>query len=275
MMTKPASINLIINADDYGYFPCINQGIIEAAQFGILTATGILANSSDLSTQLKNLDTTNLDLGVHLNLTFKAPLSELMRQKLARWNGNFPDAQTMSLMILSGKISVNDVRMEWQLQIDACQPRKLVFLNSHEHIHMLPVLFPVVLKLAQDYNIPHVRFTRADWHWPMKRSVLFRNTMLQVMQLINRSLHTAEMPIFLGLTQSGKLDLIYLEKIFSKLKPGQCYELMCHPGRFNPQEITDSKLIAYHEWEAELALLKSPEVVDLLEKFAIRLSHYS
>ncbi len=64
-MTAP--IQLIINADDYGYFPCVSRGIIEAAQAGALTATGILANHPDLSTQLDWLDSVpHLDVGVHL-----------------------------------------------------------------------------------------------------------------------------------------------------------------------------------------------------------------
>ena len=48
-----ATIDLIINADDYGYYPCVSKGILEAAKAGALTATGILANSSDLATQLQ------------------------------------------------------------------------------------------------------------------------------------------------------------------------------------------------------------------------------
>ncbi|MSP28138.1 MAG: ChbG/HpnK family deacetylase [Methylococcales bacterium] len=50
------TIELIIHADDYGYFPCVSRGILEAAQSGSLTATGILANNPDLKTQLAWLD---------------------------------------------------------------------------------------------------------------------------------------------------------------------------------------------------------------------------
>ena len=50
-------VHLIINADDYGYFPCISKGILEAASSGAVTATGILANSPDLKAQLEWLDT--------------------------------------------------------------------------------------------------------------------------------------------------------------------------------------------------------------------------
>lgn len=274
-MSAREPIHLIINADDYGYFPCISQGILEAASSGALTATGILANSPDLETQIGWLDSVEgLDLGVHLNLTFRQPLTATMAEKLSRWDGCFPGTYWMSLMILTGKVSIQDVRIEWRAQIEACQGKKLQFLNSHEHIHMLPALFPLVLELAQEYEIPHVRLTQAEWLAPFGISALLRNTLIQAMQSINQVRIRAQTPVFLGLSRSGKLDYDYLKMIFSRLKPGESYELMCHPGRFDSSEITDPRLKSYHDWSGELALLQSPKVLALYEKFGIRLSHY-
>jgi chitin disaccharide deacetylase len=274
-MTAREPVNLIINADDYGYFPCISRGILEAASAGVITATGILANSPALETQLECLESVEgLDLGVHLNLTFRQPLTSNMTDKLSHWNGCFPGAYLMSLLIRTGKISIKDVRAEWRAQIEVCRRKKLRFLNSHEHIHMLPVLFPLAVELAQEFDIPHVRLTQAEWIAPFGVQALVRNALMQTMQTFNRSLLKVPTPVFLGLSRSGKLDYAYLATIFSKLKPGNSYELMCHPGRFDPDEITDIRLKSYHEWEGELRLLQSPEVHALYEKFGIRLSHY-
>jgi len=131
-----------------------------------------------------------------------------------------------------------------------------------------------VLELAKDYGIDYVRLTQAEWLAPFGVSALIRNSLMQTMQLINLRHLKVKRPLFLGLSRSGKLDYDYLTTIFSKLKPGQSYELMCHPGRFDPSEILDAKLLAYHDWEGELALLQSPKVHDLYEKFGIRLSPY-
>jgi chitin disaccharide deacetylase len=274
-MSHREPIHLIINADDYGYYPCISQGILEAATSGALTATGILANSPDLKTQLEWLDTVDdLEVGVHLNLTFRQPLTVNMAEKLARWQGCFPSAYAMSGMILTGKININDVRLEWSAQIEACQGKKLQFLNSHEHIHMLPVLFPLMLELANKYDIPHIRLTQAEWLAPFGVSALIRNTLMQAMQTVNKTKLNSKTPLFLGLSRSGKLDYDYLETICSRLIPGKTYELMCHPGHFDPHEISDPRLLSYHDWEGELALLQSQQVYALYEKFGIRLSHY-
>ena len=270
-----ATIDLIINADDYGYYPCVSKGILEAAKSGALTATGILANSPDIATQLQWLNgIEHLDVGVHLNLTYGQPLTKVMAEKLEHWQGQFPNAYAMSGLLLTGKINLADVRTEWRAQIETCQAQKLRFLNSHEHIHMLPLLFPLVLELAKDYGIEHVRLTQAEWLTPFGLSAFIRNSLMQTMHFINQGHLKVKGPLFLGLSRSGKLDYDYLTTIFSKLKPGQSYELMCHPGHFNPTEISDARLLAYHDWEGELALLQSPKVHDLYEKFGIRLSLY-
>ncbi len=273
--TADDAIKLIVNADDYGYFPCVSHGILQAADAHAITATGILANSANLATQLEWLNAApDLDLGVHLNLTFKQPLTSTMSENLARWNGCFPNAYIMSLLILTGKISLETVRNEWCAQIEACQPKKLVFLNSHEHIHMLPVLFKLTLELAETYNIPHVRVTRAEWLKPLTAAGLVRNSLMQVMQTVNQQQYHQPLPLLLGLSRSGKLDIAVLTQIFSKLKAGHHYELMCHPGHFDSTEISEPKLMAYHHWEGELALLQSPQLQELYQKYNIQLSHY-
>ena len=274
-MNPRAPVHLIINADDYGYFPCVSRGILEAAKTNALTATGILANSADLNTQLAWLDEVpDLELGVHLNLTFKQPLTTAMSEKLDHWNGCFPNAYIMSLLILTGKISLAAVRNEWCAQIEVCRSKNLTFLNSHEHIHMLPPLFSLAVELAKTYNIGHVRITQADWLKPFSVAGLVRNSLMQAMQAVNQRRYQQPVALFLGLSRSGKLNFAALEQIFSKLKGGHCYELMCHPGHFNTTEISDPKLIAYHDWEGELALLQSSQLQELYQRYTIHLSHY-
>jgi len=271
------AIRLIVNADDYGYFSCVSRGILQAARAGAISATGILANGPQLQRQLGWLgECGNLDVGIHLNLTSRQPLTAGMAGKLA--GGHFPGVFSMARKILAGRISLDTVRAEWQAQIETVLRLGLPlrFLNSHEHIHMLPGLFGLAQDLAREHKIPHVRLTRADWLPPFGLPALLRNSVLQAMAWENqwRFQAAANAPVFIGLSRSGKLDLAYLQKLFAKLKPGVVYELMCHPGVFDPAEISDPRLLAYHAWEGELALLTSPQLKDLYDEFAIRIVNY-
>jgi predicted glycoside hydrolase/deacetylase ChbG (UPF0249 family) len=269
------SIRLIVNADDYGYFNCISQGILAVAKSGNLSATGVLGNAQSINEQLLWLDAIDsLDIGVHLNLSYQYPLTRVMSEKLSAWEGKFPGVFQMTRLILSGRISIKDIRSEWIAQIEACRGRKLMFLNSHEHIHMLPALFRLTLELAQKFYIPNVRLTQPEWWFPCGLAAVIRNGLMQILQTFNQVGCKISAPFLIGLSHSGRLELDYLEKVFSRLKPGNSYELMCHPGYFNANEITDQKLIAYHDWQKELALLQSLELQELYRKFNISLVNY-
>ncbi len=270
-------IQLIVNADDYGYYRCVSRGILQAAASGAVTATGILANGPRLEEQIGWLgEYGDLETGIHLVLTFRRPLASQMAEKLGKWEGSFPSLLAMISELLSGRIDLDIVRTEWRTQIETLLGFgiKPGFLNSHEHIHMLPRLFSLASELAEEYEIPHLRLTRAEWMTPFDFSSISRNFLLQGMESVNLIRMGQVIPFFIGLNCSGKLDLTYLKKRFARLKPGLTYELMCHPGLFDPSEIKDLRLLAYHAWEDELALLTGSEIKELLEEFNIRLVNY-
>ena len=182
----------------------------------------------------------------------------------------------MAKAILSGAIKVGAVKREWRAQIERCLAHglKLRFLNSHEHLHMLPSLFALIRVLAKDYGIPHIRFPRSQLFGKSRRGSLFRGAVIKALESINRRHADSPSAQFLGLETSGKLDLPYLERCLSRLRAGEIYELMCHPGEFDAREVTDRRLPRYHDWEGELALLTSAAARALLDRRGIRLIGY-
>lgn len=274
---KPA-IRLIVNADDYGYFPCVSRGIIQAARAGVVGATGMLATVPRLAEQVRWLDDCEgLDLGVHLNLTSGRPLTPALAERFDQ--GRFPGAFALAAQVLTGRLGVALVRDEWRAQIEtllALRPggRPLRFLNSHEHVHMLPQLFPVVTGLAREYRIPFVRRVRVEWRPPFGAPALLRNLVMGAMALALPGRPGRAQPLFIGLSRSGRLDLAYLGARFAGLRPGLVYELMCHPGAFDPAQITEPRLLAYHDWEGELALLCGEAFSGLCASYGIELTNY-
>jgi len=80
--------------------------------------------------------------------------------------------------------------------------------------------------------------------------------------------------LFLGMGESGKLSLKYLKNKLPTLKPGHVYELMCHPGYFDVSEITEPRLLTYHDWERELNTLTSPDIKEMFHKNGVQLIGY-
>jgi predicted glycoside hydrolase/deacetylase ChbG (UPF0249 family) len=268
---------LIVNADDYGYFDCVSRGILESARQGIVTATGIFATSVNFREHADWLaDVDSLDVGVHLNITDQVPLTATMQKKLSRWAGRFPGKYTVARAVMSGTISTRDVKQEWQAQIERCleQGLNIGFLNSHEHIHMLPSLFPVIQELAMEYDILHVRFPTSELFRDLAIGAVIRDVLMKATGVFNRRHCRGTAAQFLGMGNSGKLGVKYLQQRLPKLKPGGVYELMCHPGFADNSEISDPRLLQYHDWNGERETLTNQGVRDMLKNCGIRLIGY-
>jgi hypothetical protein len=268
---------LVVNADDYGYFRCVSRGILEAATNGIVTATGVFANAERFADDAPALrDCPALDAGVHLNLTSGQPLSADMRAGLARWGGRFPGKFTIARAVATGAVRVQAVEAEWRAQIERCLHAGLTlrFVNSHEHVHMHPHLFPLVQALADEYGVAHVRFTTAGPARSRGAGVLARSAIVNALAASVRGRLRRPVARFLGLEASGRIGREDLDAMTSNLNPGEVYELMCHPGDPDHTEVTDPRLRSYHDWGRELAALTDPEVRLMLEARGIRLVGY-
>jgi len=268
---------LIVNADDYGYYDCVSRGILQSARHGIVTATGILATGKRFDENITWLkDHDDLDLGLHLNMTDREPLTNDMRKQLARWQGRFPSKFAVATAIMTGAVPITAVKLEWRAQIERCLDKGLTirFINSHEHIHMLPSLFRLVGELAQEYCIAHVRLPTSDWFHNWQPGAFIRDTLMKGLAAINQSHLGRPAPTFLGMAESGRLSLAALQALLPKLQAGGVYELMCHPGFRVDAEIDNPQLFGYHDWEGELTALTSPEVRALLDRHGIRLIRY-
>ena len=60
---------LVVNADDFGFTPDVNEGIVEAHRNGILTATTLMANGDAFDDAVRlAAEVPTLDVGCHLVL---------------------------------------------------------------------------------------------------------------------------------------------------------------------------------------------------------------
>lgn len=273
-MTAPAAVRLIVDADDFGYFDGVSEGILEAARAGRVTATGVMANGPALDRWIGELAAVpTLALGVHLNATLGRPLTAALAGHPVCAGGVFPSKETLALAVLRGRRAADLVLEEWRAQVQRCRDLGLQirFLNAHEHVHALPPLYRRVRALARELGIPHVRLPRPEWR--AGPGGLVRNLAFAAFGPFNRAAGRdgpAEPPL-LGLAASGRLDAAYCARVFPRLRPGGTYELMCHPGHDDPAAVAVPALRAYHDWEGELAFLTGDAFAELLHRHRIEL----
>jgi hypothetical protein len=272
-----STARLIVNADDFGYFDSVSKGILDCARAGVVTATGIMANGPAFDRCVGKLgEIPTLSAGVHLNATLGRPLTDAMRNELPSGHGEFPSKLELAGWLLRGRVTVATLLEEWRAQIRRCLDAglELHFLNSHEHVHILPPLYRGIFELAREFGIAHVRVPRPEWGPSWTAGGVFRSGVFAAVRLILPP-SPAQAPVFIGLDSSGKLDMRYCRRRFGKLRAGTTYELMCHPGWKDPVALEDPKLAAYHDWELELRTLTSPEFAALLREHGIALVSYA
>jgi predicted glycoside hydrolase/deacetylase ChbG (UPF0249 family) len=266
---------LVVNADDYGYFPGVSEGILACARQGRITATGVMANRPWFEDDIVRLrDETDIDAGVHLVLTCGEPLTAALAARLP--GGRFPSKESLIAAILRQQIPLELLRAEWCAQIERCLGAGLTlhFLNSHEHVHMLPSLFRLIVELADIYGIPHLRLSEPEWPPGRSPATFVRDLALAVLARIDRRrLSRPPLPL-VGTRASGRLDLAALRRIFTRLRRGRIYELMCHPGFRRETDPVDPATAAYHDWDLETRSLCSGEFATLLGTFGVRLLRY-
>ena len=145
------SRRLIVTADDVGLHPGMTAGAIRAHREGIVTACSIVANGAAFDDAVSRLrDVPTLDVGVHLTLVEERPLTAI----------RFPKKYTSFVpLYLARAITIGAIERELRAQIEKvlASGLRVTHLNGHQHLHLLPRIFRVVVRLAREYSIPYVR----------------------------------------------------------------------------------------------------------------------
>lgn len=271
-------IRLIVHADDFGISQKINEGILHAHAQGILTSTSIIASGAafEHAIEICRLVPT-LDVGVHLTLVEERPL--LRADAVASLVNNewrfHQNAKKFAKKYFTGKIRLQEVKNELEAQVRKVLSRgiNVSHLDSHQHLHMLPKVHEVTVKIAKQFGIPAIRSTREKIHLGMLKNMgLFSR--LFFLLVLNRIPRLPEDPeikrtdYFLGFFFSGILNKMNLMKVFHRLPHTGTCELMCHPGFDDP----NSRYTHWnYNWNDELNALTDPDVKEFIASNNIEL----
>lgn len=284
--------NLIVNADDLGWTRGVNRGIAEAHRSGIVTSTSLLANGAAFADGVEVAkDTRSLGVGVHLNLSDGSPVAgpEAVPTLLgleAQFDGG---PESLLLKKAQGKLRIEEVEREWDAQIQKVKDSGIepTHLDGHKHVHMLPGLFEIAVRLAKRHGVRAIRVSheasgmRALLSGGTKNSGLVMKQGIQArgLKLLARGARevaersgVATTDYFCGITQTGELTREGLEALLSALPEGTT-ELMCHPG-YADEELRRSATRLQESRQAELAILTDARIRNLVAGQGIRLIDY-
>ncbi len=264
---------LVINADDFGFTPDVNAGIVEANRHGILTATTLMANGEAFEDAVRLAgESPSLDIGCHLVLIGG---HSLVTGKA------FPKSLPQLLAALA--------RGELQLYEElAAQVQRILeagvrpsHLDTHKHTHLAPPVLEAVARVSRDFSIPWVRrpfdFPLDPGQYGIPRSKNWTSAALRVMRRRFHSVLSAHgcrtTDHFAGFQITGRFHTRELVELMSAIPPGST-ELMVHPGhcgpalRAAPTRLKESR-------QAELEALLAPAVRDAMAIHGVELVTYA
>lgn len=216
---------LIINADDFGASESVNAAIVEAFRQGLCSSTTIMPNMpyTEAAAELAHENNLLDHVGLHMVLTEGFPLTEGIRHcpRFCNEKEEFCLTRKQRVFHLSReeKTAVTD---EIRAQIKRCRDLglPLTHMDSHSHAHEEWGIASVVMALARDEGIPHVRLAincGLVMRWPA-RGYRF---------LLNSRLRHA------GLARVRRFGMIdeypSCAKTAIPKKRGESLELMTHP----------------------------------------------
>ena len=256
---------LVVNADDFGFTRDVNQGIVEAHQNGILTATTLMSDGTAFEDAVRLAkENPTLDIGVHLVLVGQPPFPMTVAQ--------------LTRAVMLKKIQIyEELAAQVRRVLDA--GLKPTHLDTHKHTHLLPPVLDAVARISEEFRILWVRrpfdlpLTPRGVSW-QKRAV--SRSLRVVRRRFERVLNShgcRSTDHFAGFQITGKFDASDVASLIRALPEGST-EFMCHPG-ICTDELRAARTRLKESREQELRALTAPEVLDALRESGVELATFS
>lgn len=263
---------LIFNADDFGFTVGHNRAVVAAHQHGVLSRASLMSHGAAFADAVqcaRNLPT--LGIGVHLQLCEGLPVTPAEDVRpLVDAAGQFPDGiLPIALRWQFQKSALAAIACEWHAQILRVHEAGLTIghLDSHKHVHLLPPLLTIAMRLARQFAIPEIRLPAPQLSWNNLRRRPAMMALWSLAQAAKPRLRRAGLRFadhFRGFECSGQLDASMLNRLLDDLPTAGCVEIMSHPAA---DCVELEQLKARHDWARqyrftdELAALCDPNIV--------------
>lgn len=248
---------LKIIADDLGLHKSINDGIIFLLKEKKINGASLMANGDEFDDAVSQCrDLEGLNIGVHLNLVEQR---SVISGKLL-----LPNHKVFFIKYILGLVDRNFIYKELRAQIEKFIQAGLKpsFLNGNQHLHLLPGITDITIKLAKEYRIPYIRIVSEPVVW--SEGKLFRQVQLLFLNFLSKlarnKIRKAGLEYndyFVGFINAMSMSIndIDLAKELAQKYDDKIVELGCHPGFENDDLKIKFKHWGNCNWQKELELL--------------------
>lgn len=267
---------LIVNADDFGLTPGVNQAVMELNRASALSSATLMAMSAQFEQAVSFAgQLPGLGVGCHVVLVDGAPA--LPASKIPSLMGTPGQNQsafraTLGSFVtdlLRGRIADGDMEAEATAQIRKLQQAgiRVTHLDTHKHTHMFPRVLRPLLRAALACGVKAIR-NPFEPNWSLNATANAGHVRKMQVRLL-RSQSTAFSEAVkqagllttdgaIGVLATGTLDALTIRNLLAAMPDGT-WELVCHPG-YNDAALQQqrTRLLASRDVEREALLETIP-----------------
>jgi len=280
---------LVVNADDLGMDAATTRGIVSAYERGVVSSATLMVTMPTAEEAAKLARETKLPVGLHVSLTQGRAVAGRHVYRLIDDSCEF--RLRPQRLIRAGRndaILIDQIRSEIRAQLAKALDfgLALTHVDSHQHVHMNPVIFAVLEEEASAFGIRRIRLSRepfeALFFSGAYSQILQRNNLAKWLvtrayaQWIKPRLETPE--LFFGILNSGAVLKRVLLNILATIPCDKLVEICVHPGLPDPSsaglgnrfEAFSTSVFRRLEHDA----LVDPEVSALIQKRRLLLQSF-
>lgn len=235
---------LIVTADDFGLSPAVNQAIEQAFTQGILTTTSLMVGAASAEDAVERaLRNPRLKVGLHVVVTrARAVLPATAIPDLVEAGGNLPRQLFQAGVRF---FFIPRIRKQLELEITAqfeafkSYGLRLDHVNAHNHMHLHPTIFALILKIGRRYGMRSVRIPyeplfpvwRSNGDYLVQRTLmaLFLGPWVALQRARLRHAGLSGNDYIFGLFDTGRMGVDRVMKLLPHLPDGVS-ELYFHPA---------------------------------------------
>ena len=243
---------IILHADDFGFTKEINNNISKSINKGAVKSCSLIVNGYALDHAIDKIYSKNIVLYIHLNLSLGKPVSKdilvskYLCDKNQYFNLNFIKLLFYNFFLSKNKREnlKNAIKIELEKQIKTYidkTNKKIVYIDGHQHFHLLPIVIDAILLLKEKYNIGKIRVPKEKINFIDLCNLYNFLNILKVLILNKLSINLIKKiklanikfnNFFIGALHTNNMKIKNILKCINKLNLKDSNELiiLVHPG---------------------------------------------
>lgn len=213
-------MNILINADDFGWDESCSLAILESFKKNYINTTTAIPIGEffdNAMTMIKSTEYKKL-VGIHLDLTEGTPLSEEIKRDpfFCDENGQFHSKIDRYAKLTKEQERNAYIELNSQIEKFLATGVNIHHIDSHNHIHTAPYITPIVIQLMEEYKISGLRL-----HRNVGNINFIKHKLKDIYNYILKRKKLTYSEFF------GSFDDVLTDKDLYKIKG--TLEIMCHP----------------------------------------------